>query len=209
VADIKRVNNLIREQDFYALKSIRIPVKKHGLFTECSAELGEAPPCASRAPCPLPSPSPPPAAHSAASPDARECTDFLREVDQDLERLIQTSDGLGPCPADDHGGPPRAAGRQAPASYGADWGIRWWNAVLVMLLIGIILPIFYLVYYKTQESVRTAVDAGFVNHSDPTSNTTEKSLGTTPSEGLDVQGRTHPLLRKMTPKAGLLHNFQA
>nr|XP_009679508.1 PREDICTED: lysM and putative peptidoglycan-binding domain-containing protein 4 isoform X2 [Struthio camelus australis] len=39
VADIKRVNNFIREQDLYALKSIKIPVKTHGLLTENGQEL--------------------------------------------------------------------------------------------------------------------------------------------------------------------------
>ncbi|XP_078097632.1 lysM and putative peptidoglycan-binding domain-containing protein 4 isoform X2 [Mustelus asterias] len=34
VADLKRVNHLIREQDFFALKTIKIPVKKHSLLTE-------------------------------------------------------------------------------------------------------------------------------------------------------------------------------
>nr|CAB3263578.1 lysM and putative peptidoglycan-binding domain-containing protein 3 [Phallusia mammillata] len=36
--DIKRANNLITEQDFYALRIIKIPVKRHGLLTEPSEE---------------------------------------------------------------------------------------------------------------------------------------------------------------------------
>ncbi|XP_023803643.1 lysM and putative peptidoglycan-binding domain-containing protein 4, partial [Cyanistes caeruleus] len=39
VADIKRVNNFIREQDLYALKSIKIPVRPHGLLTESAGAL--------------------------------------------------------------------------------------------------------------------------------------------------------------------------
>ncbi|KAM9638433.1 lysM and putative peptidoglycan-binding domain-containing protein 4 isoform 4-T21 [Morphnus guianensis] len=39
VADIKRVNNFIQDQDLYALKSIKIPVKTHGLLTEKGREL--------------------------------------------------------------------------------------------------------------------------------------------------------------------------
>ncbi|RVE71843.1 hypothetical protein OJAV_G00056200 [Oryzias javanicus] len=34
VGDIKRVNNLMREQDLFALKSIKIPVQKHSFLTE-------------------------------------------------------------------------------------------------------------------------------------------------------------------------------
>ncbi|KAI2576004.1 LysM domain containing 4, partial [Homo sapiens] len=32
VADIKKVNNFIREQDLYALKSVKIPVRNHGIL---------------------------------------------------------------------------------------------------------------------------------------------------------------------------------
>jgi len=34
VNDIKRANNLISEQDFFALKKLKIPVKKYGLLTD-------------------------------------------------------------------------------------------------------------------------------------------------------------------------------
>ncbi|XP_042309831.1 lysM and putative peptidoglycan-binding domain-containing protein 3 isoform X2 [Sceloporus undulatus] len=34
VADIKRVNNLITDQDFFALRAIKIPVKKFSVLTE-------------------------------------------------------------------------------------------------------------------------------------------------------------------------------
>ncbi|XP_035223037.1 lysM and putative peptidoglycan-binding domain-containing protein 3-like, partial [Stegodyphus dumicola] len=34
IADIKRANNLINSQDFYALKQLKIPVKKYSLLTE-------------------------------------------------------------------------------------------------------------------------------------------------------------------------------
>ena len=34
VSEIKRVNNLIRDQDFYALTSVKIPVKKHSFLID-------------------------------------------------------------------------------------------------------------------------------------------------------------------------------
>ncbi|NWR48502.1 LYSM4 protein, partial [Regulus satrapa] len=54
----------------------------------------------------------------------------------------------------EHGGeglerPPPEAGKRDPAN-GADCGIQWWNAVFIMLLIGIVLPVFYIIYFKTQ-----------------------------------------------------------
>lgn len=32
--------------------------------------------------------------------------------------------------------------------YGADWGMGWWTAVAIMLFVGIVTPIFYLLYYE-------------------------------------------------------------
>ncbi|KAG9340744.1 hypothetical protein JZ751_020336 [Albula glossodonta] len=156
VADIKRVNNLIQEQDLYALKSIKIPVKKHSLLTESSGaepmETQPGPP--SGAPPPNTSPvqswaTPPP---SSTRPCIQEYTDFLKEVDQDIEMLIQSTDAQDEMFPEGSEGPQRRTGRGQAGSYGADWGIQWWNAVVVMLLVGIILPIFYIVYYKTQDS---------------------------------------------------------
>ncbi|CAB1313821.1 unnamed protein product [Coregonus sp. 'balchen'] len=115
VADIKRVNNLIQEQDMFVLKSIKIPVKKHSLLAEY--------------------------------------TDFLKEVDHDIERLIQTTDAQGEVFLEAAEPLQNLASRgQRLTSYGADWGIQWWNAVVAMILIGIILPVFYVVYIKTATS---------------------------------------------------------
>ncbi|NWW81915.1 LYSM4 protein, partial [Climacteris rufus] len=110
VADIKRVNNFLREQDLYALKSIKIPVQLNAEYG------GDAP-----------------------------------------ER---------PLPA---------AGKRE-AGNGADCGMQWWNAVFIMLLIGIVLPVFYIIYFKTQ---------GLAAH---TSNTTETSnVSTAALEGKSPQ----------------------
>ncbi|NXQ69358.1 LYSM4 protein, partial [Quiscalus mexicanus] len=109
VADIKRVNNFIREQDLYALKSIKIPVRPHGLLT--------AP---------------------------------LAAGESGLER------------------PPPEAGNRDKAGNGADCGIQWWNAVFIMLLIGIVLPVFYIIYFKTQ---------GLVAHTSNMTNSNVSSAG--------------------------------
>ncbi|XDV28755.1 hypothetical protein PO909_031970 [Leuciscus waleckii] len=173
VADIKRVNNLFQEQDMYALKSIKIPVKKHSLLTEANSEL--------RNPQQRPS-------HDAASsnsaeasvsgrPQVQEYTNYLKEVDSDIERLIQSTDPSEEVFSGDSRVSRRWGWRSQPLrSYGADWGIQWWNAVVAMLLIGIVLPIFYVVYFKTQESGESIVDNGVVNISVPTSNSTGVSV---------------------------------
>ncbi|XP_077050512.1 lysM and putative peptidoglycan-binding domain-containing protein 4 isoform X2 [Siphateles boraxobius] len=175
VADIKRVNNFFQEQDMYALKSIKIPVKKHSLLTEANSEL--------RNPKQRPSHDAAPSNSAEMSvsgrPQVQEFTNYLKEVDSDLERLIQSTD-----PSDEvFSGDSRVSRQwgwgwrsQRLRSYGADWGIQWWNAVVAMLLIGIVLPIFYVVYFKTQESGESVVDNGVVNISVPTSNSTGVSV---------------------------------
>ncbi|XP_068169391.1 lysM and putative peptidoglycan-binding domain-containing protein 4 [Antennarius striatus] len=147
VADIKRVNNLMQEQDFFALKSIKIPVQKHSFLTEMCADLSE------------PQEEIPHSSVMAAKPRDRarahtqveEVTDFLMEVDHDIEKLIQTTDDQDDNLVDDSEKQKRFgfSGRGL-GSHGADWGIQWWNAVVAMLLIGIVLPLFYVIYFKTK-----------------------------------------------------------
>ncbi|XP_028814537.1 lysM and putative peptidoglycan-binding domain-containing protein 4 [Denticeps clupeoides] len=169
VADIKRVNNLIQEQDMYALKSIKIPVKKHSLLTETSTELKE----------PGSSHQLQPEEDSSGRRQAQQYRDFLKEVDNDIERLIQNTDSQdGPRSVDYSGPRGRGHSGQSLRSYGADWGIHWWNAVIAMLLIGIVLPIFYVVYFKTQDARGTGMDDGGLNGSVSTSNSSTTSLST-------------------------------
>ncbi|KAL7878959.1 hypothetical protein AOLI_G00099330 [Acnodon oligacanthus] len=181
VADIKRVNNLIKEQDLYALKSIRIPVKKHSLLTETNPELKD--------PQKRPSSNPSPPLRDqlqnisgegpTVRPQVQEYTDFLKEVDNDIERLIQNTEAqeeVFGCSSD---GARRWGSRGKRLNgYGADWGIQWWNAVIAMLLIGIVLPIFYVVYFKTQDSGESAVEGGVTNSSLATSNNSGSSFST-------------------------------
>ncbi|XP_003475321.1 lysM and putative peptidoglycan-binding domain-containing protein 4 isoform X2 [Cavia porcellus] len=150
VADIKKVNNFIREQDLYALKSVKIPVKSHGILTETHKELK-----------PLLGPSvetrvtfgdPPSVDSTAAGADtqASQLSNFFQGIDRNIERAVQSEIFLGEgCCAD----APRPLLPPAPpktSTDGADCGIQWWNAVFIMLLIGIVLPVFYLVYFKIQ-----------------------------------------------------------
>ncbi|XP_012729161.2 lysM and putative peptidoglycan-binding domain-containing protein 4 [Fundulus heteroclitus] len=177
VADIKRVNNLIQEQDLFALKSIKIPVQKHSLLTETLSEQRDAQDDAPRS-----SPSPVgPHDGAAVEPRLQEVPDFLLELDSDMDKLIQTA----PDHEEDfseNGGRWRRCGfgRRRATSHGADWGIQWWNALVAMLLIGVVLPLFYLIYFKTR-------DNGVVSQPVPqstfsSSNTTETHLGTKGAE---------------------------
>ncbi|NXO03952.1 LYSM4 protein, partial [Rhinopomastus cyanomelas] len=149
VADIKRVNNFIREQDLYALKSIKIPVKSHGLLTENNRELR-----------PLPAASPqtgltlvalPEADDGASSSaDSRELSDYFKGIDKSIQDAVQVDVQLTTeyCVEALQRPPPQSEKQES--STGADCGIQWWNAVCIMLLIGIVLPVFYIIYFKTQ-----------------------------------------------------------
>ncbi|XP_066541374.1 lysM and putative peptidoglycan-binding domain-containing protein 4 isoform X2 [Hoplias malabaricus] len=187
VADIKRVNNLIKEQDLYALKSIKIPVKKHGLLTETNSELEDP---QRRSPSSPPPPPPDPlrdvsGAGRLVRPRVQEYTHFLKEVDNDIERLILTTEareeGFG---RGSDGGRRWGSRGKRLTGHGADWGIQWWNAVIAMLLIGIVLPIFYVVYFKSQESVESAADEAMANSTVATSNNSGASFSTANPRGV-------------------------
>ncbi|XP_069746838.1 lysM and putative peptidoglycan-binding domain-containing protein 3 [Narcine bancroftii] len=163
VADIKRVNNLINDQDFFALRTIKIPVKKITLLGEKHS------PVASRlVPCGTLESSAQfqELKSSVESSSSNENVDnFLREVDKDIERIVKSNDttrehldevvsALSAQPfyqATDR----KIVPRKDP-HYGADWGMRWWNAVMIMLIVGIVTPLFYLLYYEVLVKVETS-----------------------------------------------------
>lgn len=164
VADIKRANNLLTEQDFFALRSVKIPVKRYSILTEThgTGPLSSASPTGTRRltqVSPVTSTSLP----SESSTDSSSSTDsvegFLLEKDKDIERLVKST------------GPSRSSLNEVVSSltlqqqqpllgadykpvqrkdpyYGADWGMRWWTAVAIMLVVGIVTPVFYLLYYE-------------------------------------------------------------
>ncbi|XP_075397387.1 lysM and putative peptidoglycan-binding domain-containing protein 3 [Tenrec ecaudatus] len=175
VADIKRVNNLISDQDFFALRSVKIPVKKFSLLTETLH-----PPkgrLASR---------PPSVPHDAGQQEIVPANDslsssesagsFLQEVDRDIEQIVKCTDTkrenlnevVSALTAQQIRFEPenRNTQRKDPY-YGADWGIGWWTAVVIMLIVGIITPVFYLLYYeilaKVDVSHHSTVDSSHLH----------------------------------------------
>lgn len=75
------------------------------------------------------------------------------EVDDEMEKLINTTHDENEDFLDPSERRQRFAGQ--PIGHGADWGIKWWNAVVAMILIVIILPLFYLIYYKLTTKERS------------------------------------------------------
>ncbi|XP_076021275.1 lysM and putative peptidoglycan-binding domain-containing protein 3 [Genypterus blacodes] len=163
VADIKRANNLLTEQDFFALRAIKIPVRRFSVLTEThiTGPLKPASPSGVRR---APQDSPFVCSPSESSTDSSSSTDsvegFLLEKDKDIERLVRST---GPSRSSlsevvssltlQQQQPALAEGEYKQAArkdpyYGADWGMRWWTAVAIMLVVGIVTPVFYLLYYE-------------------------------------------------------------
>ncbi|XP_069899247.1 lysM and putative peptidoglycan-binding domain-containing protein 4 isoform X1 [Dipodomys merriami] len=158
VADIKKANNFIREQDLYALKAIKIPVQNHGILTETHRELKPllAPSSDTRVTVELPD-AEGPAAHGDAATQAHtsHLTDFFKGIDQNIERAVQSEVFLSESYCVETPDQPLLPAPPRTPADGADWGIQWWNAVFLMLLVGIVLPVFYLVYFKIQATRET------------------------------------------------------
>lgn len=167
VADIKRANNLLAEQDFFALRSIKIPVKKFSLLTETHATTTNksASPGGKRRVVEFTEGAcGDEAADSSSASSADSVGSFLQEKDKDIERLVKSAGSsrnslnevvslltpqdqqLEPLLGDPERRPPQAP-RKDPY-YGADWGMRWGTAVAIMLVVGIVTPAFYLLYYE-------------------------------------------------------------
>ncbi|KAM9223860.1 lysM and putative peptidoglycan-binding domain-containing protein 4 [Leptosomus discolor] len=157
VADIKRVNNFIREQDLYALKSIRIPVKTHGLLTEGGRDLRPLPAApAQTGLARMAFPEPEAAASSSAG--GGHLSDYFKGIDKSIQDAVQAEAQLNVEYCGEALERPLPQSGKQETSNGADCGIQWWNAVFIMLLIGIVLPVFYIIYFKTQGLVARTSD---------------------------------------------------
>lgn len=172
VADIKRANNLLTEQDFFALRSIRIPVRKFSSFTETHTTtfLKSSSPGGTHRIAENPvSGASLDSSSSSSSVDSVEC--FLQEKDKDIELLVKSSapsrsslsEVVSSLEQPLLGDSDRRPVQKKDPYYGADWGMRWWTAVAIMLVVGIVTPVFYLLYYevlmKADVSHHTTIDS--------------------------------------------------
>ncbi|XP_033019757.1 lysM and putative peptidoglycan-binding domain-containing protein 3 [Lacerta agilis] len=190
VADIKRVNNLITDQDFFALRTIKIPVKKFSVLTETHSFPKSRQ--ASRSASTLYSTESPDASQAAEPFSTETVGNFLKEVDRDIEQIVKCNatkrENLNEVVSalstqqlnfEPDGKPIK---RKDP-HYGADWGIRWSTAVVIMVVVVIITPVFYLLYYE----VLAKVDVS--HHS-----TAEYTSVTAPSQPKPLEnGINHPI----------------
>ncbi|XP_074151134.1 lysM and putative peptidoglycan-binding domain-containing protein 4 isoform X2 [Sminthopsis crassicaudata] len=155
VADIKKVNNFIREQDLYALKSIKIPVKNYGILTETNKELKPLQTTSESKLTFIQFPDSDNTATENNCTKSNQLTDFFKGIDQDIESAVQSEIYLNQDYCIETPNQALLPISQKTLMNGADCGIQWWNAVFIMLLIGIILPVFYVVYFKIQSTGET------------------------------------------------------
>lgn len=152
VADLKRANNLINEQDFFALRTIKIPVKRFSLLTDTSfSPKGKQ----SRTLLGQPSEDLPHSSLFEALP--LETADrFLQEVDRDIKQIVKSTDAtkenlhevVSALSPDLHFEPEYIVTKPKDPYYGADWGLGWWTAVVIMVIVGVVTPVFYFLYYE-------------------------------------------------------------
>lgn len=179
VGDLKRANNLLTEQDFFALRSVKIPVRRFSVLTETHNTTSGASALKPSSPCSPSSagawslsqispgsssvPTPTECSTDSSSSSTDSVEGFLLEKDKDIEMLVKST---GPSRSSlsevvsslTEQEQPLLGGREAGAEYkpalrkdpyyGADWGMRWWTAVAIMLVVGIVTPVFYLLYYE-------------------------------------------------------------
>lgn len=175
VAELKTLNKLIRDQDFYALKTIKVPVKRFGLLTELieeenknndGAKLSLKPGASGESVIEISEANGDVTDYgedsdtsesrqllvrtlsirdSMVSSQGKEAIDFLKKMDSDIKGILKgtknSKDTLEEVTASlttkriqPLKGPNRILG-------GADCGIRWWNVVITMFVIGVLTPI--------------------------------------------------------------------
>ncbi|CAL8296612.1 lysM and putative peptidoglycan-binding domain-containing protein 3 [Gadus morhua] len=167
VADLKRANNLLTEQDFFALRSVKIPVRRFSVLTEShnGAAAALKPSSSPSTTWSLSQISPgtssvPTECSTDSSSSADSVEGFLLEKDKDIERLVMSTGPSSRSSLNEVvssltqleepllGGTEYKPALRKDPYYGADWGMRWWTAVAIMLVVGIVTPVFYLLYYE-------------------------------------------------------------
>ena len=175
VAELKRINNLIRDQDFFARKFIKVPIKRHGLLTELVEKenqrnggqkitLGGANNFDSAitvedVASDSNSDSETNALlvrtlsiRGALGNQGKEAQKFLKHMDKDLEKIRNSTKTYKntleevatslTCKRIHPLAPP------GKMFNGVDCGMRWWSIVAIMLVIGLLLPLMYFLYFE-------------------------------------------------------------
>lgn len=81
---------------------------------------------------------------------------FLQEVDRDIKQIVRSTDAtkenlhevVSALSHELHFEPDYKVAKPKDPYYGADWGLGWWTAVVIMVIVGVVTPVFYFLYYE-------------------------------------------------------------
>lgn len=93
---------------------------------------------------------------TGTTPQGSQLAAFFKGIDENIEQAVQSEVFHSDSCCVEAPDQPLLPTARKPPSDGADCGIQWWNAVFLMLLVGIVLPVFYLVYFKIQATGETS-----------------------------------------------------
>lgn len=161
INDIKRLNNLVSDQDFYALRYIKIPIVKYGILSKVLVHQVNQ----NNDEKHLFSPS------SSSSTliinvglkktfqyddNNQDMKKFLTNLDKDLEEIRKATDNYTQMFIET--GTQSLAQAQSPvrksAFYfdGADCGLHWLNMLIIALIIFVLLPVIYVFVISNHSS---------------------------------------------------------
>jgi len=161
VSELKRLNNLITDQEFHALKTLRVPIKKHGLLSELKETIenenaadndsgtdsGEHSDCVVRQV----------SIRDALSSQGRDAAKFLARMDSDIRGIVASTrsrmdslDDVTKALSCRRIYPIEAPRRSL--FNGWDCGINWWSLLACVLLVGIVGPTVYILNMKLKGS---------------------------------------------------------
>ncbi|GIY91347.1 lysM and putative peptidoglycan-binding domain-containing protein 3 [Caerostris extrusa] len=156
VSDLKRANNLISSQEFFGLKHLKIPVKKHSLLTEILKDTPETKSnsiiieenCENIQTINIGIGS------AGRCPSPQDSTAFFKRMDEDLVKImLSTNTQKESLEA-------AAAALTTPQiqplvkdPYNTvDWGIQWNYLILCIIIVAVIIPTAVALYMYTRNS---------------------------------------------------------
>lgn len=161
ISQIKRANNLISQQDFYALKTIRIPIKKYGILGEIlvntSTDEDEVSGHLSRQHKRLTTTSLMEAKLEEPRSKERNVQDFIKSLDQDMNKLKEKVNRDSP-PRDSFQVVPHtslSSNKKSTQSHmedgSSDFGLTFSQVICILLSVCILFPVIYFIF--TEEKV--------------------------------------------------------
>ena len=158
----------MKEQDFYGLRTIKVPLKRHGLLTELIDKEKQS---KKRAKANDTSASFEPNAEEnysdsesqsllvrtlsirdACGSQSAEAANFLHKMDKDIKSILSLTksqkDSLEEVVASMTCKRIHPLQRQTSWFSGADCGIRWWSVLIGMVIVVLVTPLMYFLYFE-------------------------------------------------------------